>query len=192
MRKIGADPATEFDPSAIEKLQNGDFAIFEQLFQHYYKPLLYFSYRFVHDDAAAQDIVQEVFLQIWSRRQNLEPDQNIKTYLFTAVKNRSLKHLRHVKVEAQYRSEQILLDRENVTPEDFVKNVELGQALEKAIQTLPEKCRMIFCMNRFDRLKYHEIAAILDISIKTVETQMGRAYKRLRNQLQHLLLLLFQ
>ncbi len=181
---------TEFDSSAIARLRDGDFAAFEQLFQLYYKPLLYFACRFVRDHQAAQDIVQEVFLQVWCKRQNLEPNLNIKTYLFTAVKNRSLKHLRHQKVKERYRTEQILLDRENLSPEDLVKNRELQESIEKAVQTLPEKCRLIFCMNRFDRLKYGEIAAILDISIKTVETQMGRSYKRLRNQLHHLLLLL--
>jgi RNA polymerase sigma-70 factor (ECF subfamily) len=110
--------------------------------------------------------------------------------LFTAVKNESLKQLRHLNVENQQRENVSGLSIVELNPDETIDQKELREELNKAINDLPDKCREIFAMSRFDQLKYSEIADILGISVKTVETQMGRALKKLREQLAHLILII--
>lgn len=181
--------ATDFDYSELKKLKEGDLAVFEKLFRHFYQPLVGFAGHYVNESQVAQDVVQDVFLHVWLHRDRIDPERNIKTYLFTAVKNRSLKHLRHLRVKDRYYVSQAALDLDPVTPEETMHQQEFAAEIEKAVQALPEKCRTVFCMNRFDHLKYAEIAEIEGISIKTVETHMGRALRFLRDQLKHVLLL---
>ncbi len=111
----------------------------------------------------------------------------MKSYLYTAAKNQALKHLRHADVE-RLGAETVTLKfpRPN-TPEDELQGQELSTAIQQAVEALPEKTRICFSMNRFDHLTYAEIAEIQGVSIKTVETQMGRALKFLRERLAHLL-----
>jgi len=189
MKKISDNSSSmNFDSSAIEKIRLGDIYTFEKLFRQHYHPLLQFANRFVCDLQIAKDIVQDIFLNVWSNREKLKPDHNIRPYLYIAVRNKSLKYLRHVKIEKQYKISHIELSIAIDSPEDAVNHKEFQTAIEKSIQALPLKCRTIFCMNRFDNLRYSEIATIQGISIKTVETQMGRALKLLRSQLKHFLL----
>ena len=171
----------------VEKIIAGNHTAFEMLFKTYSQRLIYFSRRYVLDKQTAENIVQDVFLRIWQNKENLNPSKSIKSYLFTAVKNESLKQLRHLSVEKQQQENVSRLSVVELTPDEAIDKNELKGELNKAINDLPEKCREIFYMSRFDQLKYSEIADILGISIKTVETQMGRALKKLRGQLAHLI-----
>ncbi len=167
----------------IQKIINGDSDSFRGLFFEYAKSLIYFSNRIVNDFDEAENIVQEVFVSIWQNRENLDPSQKIKTYLFVAVKNRSLKFIRHENVKHDsFETLQEIYQTYNNADSETNYN-ELKSAIDIAINKLPEKCRIIFEMNRYDKLSYKEIAKVLDISVKTVETQMGRALKSLRQQL---------
>jgi RNA polymerase sigma-70 factor (ECF subfamily) len=161
----------------VEKIRYGDAEAFEHLFKTHCKPLINFARRFV----------QDVFLKIWSIRKELNPTLNIKSYLYTAVKNGALKQLRNEAVERRGADRLQSLVPDTLTPEDEWHEKEIAASVHEAIQELPEKCRIIFSMNRFDRLTYAEIADILNLSIKTVETQMGRALKFLRKRLSHFL-----
>jgi len=171
----------------VQKIANGDTCAFEELFFLYCQPLISFCQRYVLDKQIAENIVQDVFVRIWQNREKLNPSQHIKSYLYTAVKNQALKHLRHRDVIN--RSSIILKNMICAvkTPEDECHEKETANIIHQTIQQLPEKCRIIFSMNRFDQLTYAEIASIQNISIKTVETQMGRALKFLRKQLIHLI-----
>ena len=171
----------------VEKIIAGNHTAFEMLFKTYSQRLIYFSRRYVLDKQTAENIVQDVFLRIWQNKENLNPSKSIQSYLFTAVKNESLKQLRHLSVEKQQQENVSRLSVVELTPDEAIDKNELKGELNKAINDLPEKCREIFYMSRFDQLKYSEIADILGISIKTVETQMGRALKKLRGQLAHLI-----
>ena len=171
----------------IVKIKNGDIEFFEQLFKQYYEPLIYFAYRYVQDKQAAEDIIQDIFVYLWDKREKLDFGINIKTYLYSAVKNRCLKYLKRKAVEIKYRPLEIILAKDADNPESIMINDELQEALTSAINELPEKRREIFCMNRFDELTYAEIASILNLSIKTVETQMSRALKFLRISLSNFL-----
>ena len=178
---------TQIDSKLIEKIVRGDSASFQRLFSLYCQPLINFAQRYIKDIHIAENIVQDVFVQIWQNRIQLDPSFNIKIYLYTAVKNRAYKHFRSLDVQRRAR-ENLNLEWPAVkTPEDEMYQKEIKTAINRAIEKLPEKTRTVFSMNRFDDLTYKEIARILNISIKTVETHMGRALKHLRNQLAHLL-----
>jgi RNA polymerase sigma-70 factor, ECF subfamily len=173
-----------------EKLRNGDENAFKELFVAYCQSLINFACRFVKDVSIAENIVQDVFLKVWMNRSQLDVSLNFKSYIYTAVKNQALKHLKHEDV-VRHSSEIIKAERSFVkTPEDEMSESELKNSFYQAIDELPEKCRLIFSLNRFDKFTYAEIADLLDISIKTVETQMGRALKYLRKRLIHFLAIL--
>jgi len=187
MTDTGTGNDSDLANQLVEKIIAGNHNAFEILFKTYSQKLIYFSRRYVWDKQIAENIVQDVFLKIWQNKENLDPTKNIQSYLFTAVKNESLKQLRHLSVENQQRENASRLSVVEQTPDETIDKKELKAELNRAINDLPEKCREIFTMSRFDQLKYSEIADILGISIKTVETQMGRALKKLRGQLAHLI-----
>jgi RNA polymerase sigma-70 factor (ECF subfamily) len=167
----------------VNKIRSGDSSAFEELFNLYCQQLINFARRYVLDKQIAENIVQDVFVSIWQSRTNLDPSKMIKAYLFTAVKNNSLKHLRHLKIENKGIDDSPTYIYDDERPDKKLDEKEVELKIHHAINELPEKCREIFKMNRFENLKYAEIAEILDISIKTVETQMGRALKKLRDRL---------
>jgi RNA polymerase sigma-70 factor (ECF subfamily) len=167
----------------IQKIKTGDSDAFEKLFRQYCQPLINFARHFVRDTQIAENIVQDVFLRIWANRTHLNPSSNIKTYLYCAVKNHAINYLRHAHVEN--RSVDVLKNMNSPvrTPEEKWQEKEMKASIHLAIEELPEKCRLIFCMSRYDHLTYAEIADIQNLSIKTVETHMGRALKFLRKRL---------
>jgi len=171
----------------IEKIKNNDIEFYEYLFKRYYQPLIYFAYRYVQDEQIAEDIIHDVFVHIWNNRQGLDFSMNFKSYLYHAVRNRSFKYLDKKINEKKHRDLEIVLEQDENTPESIMINKELEESISVAINELPVKRREIFCMHRFDRLTYSEIALTLDISVKTVETQMSRALKFLRDRLSYLL-----
>jgi RNA polymerase sigma-70 factor (ECF subfamily) len=174
------------DQQLIFRIKNGDSTAFKQLFFSYCKPLIRFAYRFTRNVDLAEDLVQDVFLKIWSNRKGLNPQLNIKSYLYVAVKNQALKQLRHQQLWNKVEEKLKYYIPKTPTPEETFDTQEIESTVMEAIEALPERCRLIFTMNRFDRLTYSEIADILDLSVKTIETQMGRALRHLRKKLNHL------
>jgi RNA polymerase sigma-70 factor (ECF subfamily) len=169
---------------SLDKLQ------FESLFRSHFRYLCHFAQQYVTDADAAQDICQKVFISLWEKREQMDPKQSIKSYLFTAVKNRCLNHIRDHK---KYRSQILDLDCADfdVASEEEQLDVEELQAkIEQALSTLPEKCRQVFEMSRYQGMKYREIAEELDIAQKTVEAHMSKAMKTLRLELKDYQLLL--
>jgi RNA polymerase sigma-70 factor (ECF subfamily) len=171
------------------EIAEGNKGSFEKLFNNYCQSLINFSRRYVLDRQVAENIVQEIFVRIWTNRSSLDPAKNIKSYLYTSVKNESLKYLRHLDVEQRSAEKLIPSVPHDNRPDMSVDAKELEIKIQKAVYDLPEKCREIFTMNRFENLKYSEIAEILNISVKTVETQMGRALKKLRENLKYFLMI---
>jgi len=175
------------EAECVNKIRSGDSAAFEELFNLYCQQLINFSRNYVTDKQIAENIVQDVFVSVWQNRTNLNPSKMIKAYLFTSVKNNSLKHLRHLKIENKGIEDNPPYGSDDERPDRKLDGKEIELKIHQAINELPEKCKEIFKMNRFENLKYAEIAQNLDISIKTVETQMGRALKKLRERLMPLL-----
>lgn len=168
-----------------------DERAFETLFRKHYPALVNFSIKYVTDQEAAEEIVQDVFLNIWSKSENLHIHTTIKSYLFGAVRNASLNFLKHQKVRQAYVDKQMLKVNQ---PEhvDFLELDELKERISAAMDKIPTKCREIFELNRFEGKRYKEIAEELNLSLKTVENQMGKALKILREELgEYLPILLF-
>lgn len=172
-----------------------DKAAFEKLFKSHFAHLCNFAGQYVSDMDSARDICQKVFILLWDNRANIDANQNIRSYLFTAVKNRCLNHIRDQK---KYRSRILDVDIQDIDvsfEEDQLAVDDLQNRIDKALNALPEKCRMVFEMSRYEDKKYQEIADALSISKKTVEAHMSRALRSLREDLKDylplLLLLLF-
>ncbi|MFC1547817.1 RNA polymerase sigma-70 factor [Candidatus Neomarinimicrobiota bacterium] len=174
------------DAGLVRRIRKGDPKAFEDLFQVYCGLLINYARGFVVDLAVAESIVQDVFVNTWKRREHLDPDGEIRAYLYTAVRNQALKQLRHTDVEQQSDIAPSETSSGEASPEEHWTREELARAIHAAVEQLPTRCRTIFIMNRFERLTYQEIAQILGLSIKTVESQMGRALQVLRRSLSHL------
>ncbi|MBC8185284.1 RNA polymerase sigma-70 factor [candidate division KSB1 bacterium] len=165
----------------IESIQNGDASVFETLFRTYYASLCGFVYQYTKSTEAAEEIVQNIFLKIWENHEKWKPHGTIKSYLYKAAKNHSLNYLKHqTRKQKIFDSEAVVEIQSDITPADELHGRELHKAVSYAVNKLPEKCRLIFNLNRQEGMTYTDIADNLDISIKTVETQMGRALKTLR------------
>ncbi len=157
----------------------------EQLFRVFFTPLCQFARKYTNDLDSAREIVHDVFVTLWEKRQEIDTDKQIKSYLFTSVYNRSLNYIRDNKkfdknIEL---SELTKTVDESKKVEDMMDSVVLNARIQQALQKLPEKCREVFILSRFKELKYAEIAQKLEISVKTVEAQMTKALKILREEL---------
>ena len=162
---------------------------FEVLFRTYYPPLCAFARKYISDVDEVKDIIHQVFVSLWQRRDEIDTDTPLKSYLFTGVHNRCLNYIRDRKKIVQYDNPQDVDElREYLQSHDHLESEETLAKINNALDELPEKCREIFMMNRFDNLKYREIAEKLNISVKTVETQMSRALKTLREKLSDLIM----
>ena len=161
-----------------------DKPAFEQLFRSFFPGLVLFAQKYVPDQDTAKEVVHNVFLNLWEKREQMDTSSSLKSYLFTSVHNRCLNHIRDQKKfnSEEFRFEQ-LESSEFADGTDHLEEQELEQRIYDALQSLPEKCREVFTMSRFDGLKYKEIAEKLGISVKTVETQMSKALKILREKL---------
>lgn len=175
----------------ITTLKSGDITAFEMLFRTYYQPLCNYAYTFVQDRDEAEEIVQSTFLNVWEKRDNLSIHTGVKPYLYAMVRNASLNVLKHEKIKQQHVTMELAVAERSV--ESVARTVmasELETKIYKAMDKLPEQCRLVFKLSRFEELKYSEIAEQLNISIKTVENQMGKALKIMRDQLKDYLPLL--
>lgn len=171
------------DRELLRRLRGGDEQAFDALFRQHYASLVGFTESLLRTRAAAEDIVQDVMLEVWRRRETLEIDLTWRSYLFRAARNRALNEIRHARV--QQRAEPLVRGAESVeapTPQEL-EAAELDAAFRRALAALPEPVREVFELSRRDGLRYSEIAATLDISVKTVEARMGRALRELRERL---------
>ena len=180
---VNAAVERELNSKLVSEIKKGNALAFKDLFTTYCKPLTYFTRRLVKDHESAENIVQDIFLRVWQNKDNLDPSQNIKSFLFTSAKNHALNYIRHENVKHQSEDELKLLTQQILNPEEEIFYSELSRTYHEAVQRLPEKCRQIFSMNRFEQLSHREIADELNISKKTVENQMNKALKYLRKHL---------
>jgi RNA polymerase sigma-70 factor (ECF subfamily) len=151
---------------------------YELCFRTYYKPLVIYAYKIVRRQDVAEDMVQQVFLNVWERIEEMDIEKGITAYLYQGTRNRCLNHLR-----SAYQSTTTLIDQpvgeHLITSDKHLEAKELFQQIQAAILELPEKCREVFLLSREQGLTYKEIASTLNLSIKTVENQMGKALKHL-------------
>jgi RNA polymerase sigma-70 factor (ECF subfamily) len=171
------------DNELFLELKSGSGSAFESLFHKYYASLCLFSFHFLHDREAAEEAVQEVFMKIWLKRKQLNIGASVKNYLFYSVRNQCLNRMQHERVEKRYALQVQAEVPDEQDPDRYFMEVGLFKKIEEGIAMLPEKRREIFRLSREEGLKYQEIAFRLNISLKTVEAQMGLALKQLRKEL---------
>jgi RNA polymerase sigma-70 factor, ECF subfamily len=163
----------------------GDEKAFETLFKTYYQMLRKVAVFIINDGELAEELVQDVFVTIWEKSANVNPDASFKNYLITAVRNRCLNQLKvkkrtHSIDDDESWQEELVADTRT---ENAINYKETHRAIETAIGNLPEQCRIIFQLSRHEGMSYKQIAETLDIAPKTVENQIGRALKVLRTEL---------
>jgi RNA polymerase sigma-70 factor, ECF subfamily len=159
---------------------------FENLFTKWFKGMQGYAFSILRDENAAEEIVQQVFYTIWVKQLHREVKGSIKAYLYKSVYNQCMNYLKHQKHQINHHLHVAYHQKNNV--DDAAALIETKEAKEKireALNTLPEQCRTIFYLSRFEELRYREIAAQLGLSVKTVEAQMSKALKKLRNKLSH-------
>ncbi|RAV28875.1 RNA polymerase sigma-70 factor [Sinomicrobium soli] len=173
----------------IHQLKKGETAAFEALFHLYFEKLHHFAASYIENSEDAREIVQNTFYKLWKKRSRLASDTNLNSYLFSIVKNECLDYFRHQKIKRRYREE---VERERAAilehslrddPSLLCIEQELSRKVNRLIDQLPPSCRQIFIKSRFEGLKYAEIAHELNISPKTVENQISKALRFLRNEL---------
>ena len=154
------------------------------LFKTHFTGLCFFANSYVKDYDTAREIVQDTFLGLWEKRETIDLDRPVKAYLNMMVHNKCTNHLRNNrKFESSILSIENLMDIPEYEDSDILVENELKNKIETAIEELPEKCREIFRLNRYENLKYQQIADQLQISVKTVETQMSKALQHMRTRL---------
>lgn len=168
----------------IKHIQEGNAGAFKLLMREYFRELTDFAFHYVQSSHTAKDVVQDVFANIWEQRTSWNPTKSIKMYLYGAVRNEALKTLRDKKTEKKY-MELFIREREErvVTPKERDESDDFVRAVHRAIQDLPDRAGMVYKLHRRDGLTYKEIAEVMEISHKTVESQMSRALRILRNRL---------
>ncbi len=167
----------------LARIRDGDRAAFDEVFRVHYARLVGAAESLVRDRGVAEDVAQDVFFELWRRRESLTVQESLRAYLFRSVRNRSLNHLRHGRVE---RDAAPYLARDDASPAAapaLLAERELEAAVQDAVRALPAAPREVFEMSRVHGLKYGEIATTLGVSVKTVEARMGRALRELRERL---------
>lgn len=164
-------------------MRQADQSNFERLFKDHNQGLSNLAYNLVRDQDAAKDIVQEVFLKLWNNRERVDLGAQIKHYLFKATAHTSLNYLRSAKKKIKLDDLTSLQNLEAAPGREEIGYKELELRAREAIDRLPPKCKAIYLLSRHEGLKYQDIAGALDLSIKTVENQMGIALEKLRKDL---------
>ncbi|MBI1184163.1 RNA polymerase sigma-70 factor [bacterium] len=161
---------------------------FEELFRSMYSRLCAYAYQYLKSSEEAEELVQDVFFMLWEKRHSIQIDSSVSAYLFSTVRNRSLNVLSHLKVVARH--EQEAVQHADLETQGGYEQEELGQLIALAVDKLPIERRKVFYMSKYEGKKYLEIAEELGISVKTVENQMGKALKFLRQELAELVSLI--
>lgn len=158
-------------------------AVFEQVFKEHYKNLHAYACSILKDSDEAEEMVQNVFYKLWEKRDKMSELQSVQAYLYRSVYNECMNYVKHEKVKQAHEAHAVHQGNISTPMADAAEAKELETRIAEAMNSLPEQCRTIFQMSRFEELKYREIADKMGLSIKTIENQMGKALKILRTKL---------
>lgn len=168
----------------LQGIIEGEKWAFRAIFLQHYEPLCNFCWRYTRSRAVSEDLVQEVFADLWELKETLDPNKSLKVYLYQAVKHKGHDYLAHQKVVRKYQADQRydqqeVVHQKKISQEDntFIK------AARQAIDALPQRAQQTYVLHRQDGLTYREIAEVMDVTVKTVEVQMSRALDILRSRL---------
>ena len=172
------------DNEIIRRIRKGDIRQFESLFRSSYVSLVKYARTLIKDHDSAEEIVQDLFFRLWKDKEKLNIESSLTGYLFRSVHNKCLHFIDHSRVVERYAEEMSYRQPEKQeNPSDILQYKELQVKIAEILERLPERCGQIFYLSRFEGLKYTEIAEKLSVSVKTVESNMGRALKEFRKEL---------
>jgi RNA polymerase sigma-70 factor (family 1) len=172
------------DSEIAGRIREGDKGQFESLFRSSYVSLVKYAGTLVKDHDTAEEIVQDLFVRIWQEKEKIKIESSLNGYLFRSVHNRCLHYIEHRKVVERHAEEMSFSQPDKTEdPSEILHYKDLQARIAWILERLPERCGRIFCMSRFEGLKYCEIAEKLSVSVKTVEASMGRALKEFRKEL---------
>ncbi len=174
----------EEDQKTVKEIRKGDLKTFEVLFKKLYARLCNYANNYVHDMDVSEEVVQELFYKLWEKRGKLNINVSLKSYMYRAVYNGCLQYLNHRTIEMRY--EEYRKKQHKVYDSDASEEIrtrELNEIINDTLNSLPERCRTIFDLNRNEGLKYREIAEKLSLSVKTIEANISKALKLLRKNL---------
>ncbi|TCO07297.1 RNA polymerase sigma-70 factor [Natronoflexus pectinivorans] len=174
---------TKEETFLLNGLMRGEESFYRRLFDLYYKQLVIFANRILNDDDQSRNVVQDVFVMIFDKRSELNIHTSLKAHLYQTVKNRCLNIVKRDKIIHEHH--QNILSRSNhfIEPSENLEYTELEEKINNTISSLPDQCQRIFKMSRFEGHSNQDIADQLDISKRTVETQISKALKKLREEL---------
>lgn len=177
--RIGMSKESNTDQELIHRIRKGDKSAFRILFDKFYQLLLGVAITLLKDLDAAKDAVQDVFFQIWKKREQIQIQLSVSAYLKRAVRNQALNQIRRNKAFADSAKMTNEVAKEaNVL--EIMEGNDLQEVLQKTIDSLPERCRLVFMMRRMQGMSHKDIAESLDISTKTIENQMTKALSILK------------
>lgn len=174
---------TQQENFLLSALRQDNKEAFSLLFQKYYTDLVLFCGNFVRDKSSCEDIVQSIFLKLWNDRKSIRIETSLKSYLLRAVRNSCFDEFRHLEIVRQYESDPDHSVLDSYDTENYILYSDLSAHLQQALDQLPAAYREAFEMNRFEGLKYREIAVRLNVSERTVEVRVGKALEMLRKLL---------
>jgi len=168
----------------LEGIEKGSEAAFQELFVRYYAQLVVFARKVVIDDDLARELVQDVIVNFYEKRKEIKIHSSLKAHLYQSVRNRCLNQIKHSQIRRDHHANIYISKKsEEAYVDDKLEETELEQKIYAIIQTLPAQCKRIFELSRFDGITNQEIADQLKLSKRTVETQISKALKVLRNNL---------
>jgi RNA polymerase sigma-70 factor (ECF subfamily) len=174
------------DAFTLIKIQEGDIKTFERVFRLYYPSLCLYAYGITGRREAAEEIVQELFYTLWKNRESLQIAHSLKTYLYGAVQKQFIKYCEHNSVRERHRQYVVSTETEASTsdPQQLMEYQELEEVINRTLKKLPDRRYRIFKMHHTGGLKYKEIAEELSLSVKTVEAEMTKTYRTLREEIE--------
>lgn len=168
----------------FNRMVEGDKEAFRFFFEKYYSDLCNLVNLYLHDPVMSEEIVQDIFIYLWEKKENIRIESSLKSYLLRASKNRSLNYIRNKKIKLDIYSRLNDFDKGTIEmPDSVLDSNQLREIINTAIDSLPGRCREIYILGKEKNMSYKEISEELGISVKTVEVQMGKALKKLREQL---------
>lgn len=171
------------DHQLMNRIKAGESLAYDTLFKKYYAYLCMIVYRMIQDKSAAEDVVQDVMLELWKKRESIEIKNAVKSYLHRSVRNKTLNRIRDNKMKFEGDEQLLEVPSGESSPIQMMQGEDLAQTLQKTYEKLPEKCRIVFSLVKYEGLSYKEAAEQLEISVKTVENQISKALKIFREVL---------
>lgn len=183
-----AESSADLPADCVARVRAGDVAAFEALYRAMHAPLHGFASRYLGDQARAEELVQELFLDLWIERASWTVHSSVRAYLFSAARNRALNVRRRDAVERDWSTDEGLddvriLHRPPSRADAEMERAELLERLDRALASLPERCALVMRLRWREQMSYAEIADILGISVKGVENQLGRGLRALRERI---------